>query len=169
MKRAYGRHLIDESTVSERFWPRVEKRANGKRCWRWVGGHSGNGRGYMGVKVNGRVKQVAAHRVSWELHSGPIPDNLDVLHHCDVLDCVRPDHLYLGTDPENARDASVRDRLNRKLGRRNVERARALYEQGGVTQRELARMFNMTQASMWKALKGLTYRDYSVKGSATPG
>jgi hypothetical protein len=52
------------------------------------------------------------HRVAWELWRGPIPVGQQVNHHCDNGVCVRLDHLYLGTQAENLRDASERGRLH---------------------------------------------------------
>lgn len=47
---------------------------------------------------------VKVHRLSWELHNGPIPDGMLVCHHCDVRNCVRPEHLFLGNYSDNAVD-----------------------------------------------------------------
>jgi hypothetical protein len=51
--------------------------------------------------------------VSWQLHNDEIPPELFVLHRCDNPSCVRPDHLYLGTAQDNARDCHARDRWRR--------------------------------------------------------
>lgn len=81
-----------------RFWPKVQKT---KSCWLWSGA---TGRGDYGHFIVKR-KLIKAHRFSWELVNGKIPSGLHCLHHCDNPPCVRPDHLFLGTDLDNARDA----------------------------------------------------------------
>jgi hypothetical protein len=62
------------------------------------------------------------HRIAWQLHFGPIPFGKQINHHCDNGLCVRPDHLYLGTQAQNMRDAAERGRL---LGRRRAHRREA--------------------------------------------
>jgi len=69
-------------------------------CWLWTG-TLGNGYGEIQVE---KQKHVYAHRLSWELHCGPIPKGMCVLHSCDMPCCVNPDHLWLGTKGDNARD-----------------------------------------------------------------
>ena len=88
-------------TLAERFWAKVERSAG---CWRWNGSHVHNGYGQILGTVGGKRIPLRAHRVSWELHFGPIPDGSMVLHRCDVRDCVNPSHLFLGTASDNTRD-----------------------------------------------------------------
>jgi hypothetical protein len=92
--------------IQNRFWPKVQKTDG---CWLWLGAkHNGYGQiGEGGRK--GRV--LMAHRVSWELHNGPIrPETLCVLHKCDNPSCVRPDHLFLGTQLDNIVDRHTKKR-----------------------------------------------------------
>ncbi|WP_198527626.1 HNH endonuclease signature motif containing protein [Xanthomonas sp. SHU 199] len=76
-------------------------------CWLWIGRMSTNGYGRIGI---GRNKQYRAHRISWEHHFGPIPDGMYVCHKCDVRSCINPDHLFIGTAKDNARDREAKGR-----------------------------------------------------------
>lgn len=72
----------------------------------------GYGRGtYLGIPL-------AAHRFSWLTHRGSIPDGMKVCHRCDVPSCINPDHLWLGTDSDNAADRNAKGRQSR--GARHV-------------------------------------------------
>jgi len=126
-------------TREERFWNKVAK-SDG--CWEWTGTHRSGSYRYGVLK--GRKAELA-HRVSWEINVGPIPPGLDVLHHCDNPPCVRPDHLFVGTQGDNNRDRDRkgRQRSPRKLTiytvreirrrRGNGEKLRVLAEDYGIT------------------------------------
>ena len=85
------------------FWNRVEKTEG---CWLWRG--SRTTAGYGNVRVGPKNKY--AHRLAWELTNGAIPNGLHVCHRCDNPPCVRPDHLFLGTGKDNARDSMQKGR-----------------------------------------------------------
>ena len=74
-------------------------------CWEWTAGHFQLGYGAIGIKDGClNQQQKLAHRVSYILHKGQIPDNLLVLHSCNNKNCVNPDHLRTGTQKENMQD-----------------------------------------------------------------
>lgn len=98
----YRDNLLDPK---ERFLAKVNKT---KTCWLWTG-HIHKNTGYGCFGFNG--ENIGAHRVSYELFVGPITDGLYVLHHCDVKNCIRPSHLFLGTAEDNSRDAASKGRL----------------------------------------------------------
>lgn len=113
-------------------------------------------------------KSVRAHRVAWMVMNGPIPDGLHVLHSCDNRRCVNVDHLRLGTHQENMRDRAARWRSrggslpgesnpNSKLTPRHVKSIRALATKG-VSQREIARSYGVSQMTISKILRGETWR-----------
>lgn len=87
----------------ERFWSKVRKTAE---CWYWVGFRDRQGYGRFYEPKNA----TSAHRASWHIHYGEIPRDLCVLHKCDNPSCVRPDHLYVGTNADNVRDRTERKR-----------------------------------------------------------
>lgn len=76
-------------------------------CWLWTGTERGQN-GYGGIKHEG--KQWMAHRFSWVMHNGPIPDETLVCHTCDTPKCVNPKHLFLGSHQDNMDDRGAKGR-----------------------------------------------------------
>lgn len=77
-------------------------------CWLWTGCKHSTGYGRFGLST-GNIEY--AHRAAWLLFRGPITEGLFVLHRCDVRLCVNPEHLFLGTQLDNMRDASAKGRI----------------------------------------------------------
>jgi len=96
------------------FWQKVDKSAGDDGCWLWTGGARGRKPLMYGVAwINGRF--IGAHRYSYELVNGPIPEGGDVrgmcvLHKCDTPLCVNPLHLFIGTHTDNMQDKTIKGR-----------------------------------------------------------
>lgn len=139
--RRWGDPLISKrgqrlSTPEERFWAKVKKTDG---CWLWIA-HCYRG-GHGAFRPSRRIPMTSAHRFSWVLHFGPIPDHLMVLHDCGTHACVRPDHLYLGTQKQNMRD---RDRHGRTQAGPTAVRAKLTMGQAT----EIRRRYATTEESM---------------------
>lgn len=99
----------------ERFWSRVDKHGPmaprlKSRCWIWTGATLKCKNGNYGLlKARGRCGFLA-HRFSWEINVGPIPNRLNVCHHCDNPTCVNPAHLFVGDNRANAADRDAKGR-----------------------------------------------------------
>lgn len=136
--------------TTERFWMRVTK-SDG--CWT----HSGSlgSHGYpQATSVTGKGWSEPAHRVSWMIHNGTIPDGLFVCHRCNNRLCVRPDHLYLGTHKQNMDDMARAGHPNRRLTNEDAEMIR----QSTDTQVSLAKRFGLHPRSIANIKRGITYR-----------
>lgn len=100
---------IRRHAIEKQFWGYVNKT---ETCWIWtgtIGRPTVRGADHGAAYITNR--RISAHRFSYELHNGPIPDGLFVLHHCDVPRCVNPAHLYVGTQRQNMHDAIRRKRF----------------------------------------------------------
>ena len=135
------------------FWKTVVKTDG---CWLWQRAKTGGGYGQLARKGF----RCMAHRYSWELHFGPIPEGLCVCHHCDNPRCVNPAHLFVGTRADNMADCAAKHRLPRgrtpsaKITREQAESIRQRYKEGGVTQKALADEFGLAQTSIFEIIKG---------------
>jgi hypothetical protein len=159
-------------TPLERLKEKFDVAENG--CWMWKAANVPKGYGVM--YFNGR--QQYAHRISYQIHVGAIPDGLFVLHRCDTPACVNPEHLFLGTLADNTADMMAKGRSkggapsgdrnpmrihkallsgekngSSKLTMEQVEEIRRLYK-AGVVQTKLAVQFGVNQPHISRIVRG---------------
>lgn len=145
------------------FWAKVKKTEDG--CWEWTGYR--NPAGYGRLTLN--RCPILCHRVSYVMHFGDFDDQMLVCHHCDNPACVRPEHLFLGTDKDNADDRDYKGRWksknpakgNRvwcaKLDDQKVVQIRELHADG-ISQRELARRFRVDRNAIRLVVKRIGWK-----------
>ena len=149
--------------LGKRLWRRLEPEGG---CLVWVGARDPKGYGRIGLEGKRRV--ALTHRVAWELVNGPVPDGLNVLHHCDNPPCCWLPHLFLGTLVDNNRDMREKGRHARggafpsrwgegashtKLTWAIADFIRDCSMQGPA----LARMLGVSNQTIWKIRRGKSW------------
>lgn len=167
-KREYNRRYYDKrrvklSTVEAEFMRHVRVTDG---CWSWQGNRNLHGYG----RWQNRGKTWVSSRASYTLFIGPIPGDMLVCHHCDNPQCVRPDHLFLGTYLDNTRDRQQKGRSCRphSLDRRGEKNSSAKLDTAKVIQiREavrnnpnmgiigtLAKEYGVSFSTIWRVVTG---------------
>ena len=77
-----------------------------------------------------------AHRIMYQLTKGPIPNDLEIMHTCDIGNCINPDHLVLGTHIDNMKDAANKGRLFHKLTPKQREKIKLDRRNGTIVAKE---------------------------------
>ncbi len=144
-------------SIPERYWSKVVKTDG---CWSWTGQRTDKGYGRLGAGPRAGAA-IGAHRISWILNYGPIPEGMCVLHHCDTPPCTRPDHLWLGTTPDNNQDQFEKGRraISRQLTPQQVSEIKRLYASGQHTQKQIGAMFGIHQTGVGKMIRGETWQN----------
>jgi hypothetical protein len=149
----------DATHFRERFLEKVEKDAPGG-CWEWTAYKTSGG--YGGFWTQSGDKH--AHRISYRMYVGPIPDDLVVRHLCHNRTCVNPDHLKVGTQAANIQDSIERGTHTRGVDRvdgfteAEVRDIRRRYNETEITMAELAEEYDVSLPTISRVIRRLTYR-----------
>lgn len=162
--------MTDPETIKSRLLSRVVvDQTTG--CWNWTGATSKFGYGRMGIDN----RTYSAHRVSYQVFRGEIPEGLCVCHKCDNPPCINPDHLFLGTHSENIQDAYRKGRVlppegdmsqykkghkafNRVLPDNQVVEIKRMIK-AGIAPSEIARKVNVKRQVVADIKRGQAYFD----------
>lgn len=157
--------------IAVRLWERVD-RSVPDGCWPWTGARLPRGYGCFSFGN----KQVRTHRVSYELHYGPIPTGASVLHHCDNPPCVRPDHLFVGTGADNVADMIAKQRGRAPRGEANgqakltaVKVAAIRAARGAVTYQALADQYGVSIGTIHNVMHRLVWAVLDEHGPGIVG
>lgn len=130
-------------------------------CLEWSGGLSSTGYGRVGFLGN----IYYCHRVSYEMHKGPIPDGLIACHKCDNPKCCNPEHLFLGTQADNMRDMGRKGRqwtvppLGESHNRAKLSEADVRYIRScGLSAQRIAELYRMSPRTIYRVLNRETWK-----------
>ncbi len=135
------------------LWKYVDKSAD---CWLWTGAQSTTG--YGQIRIKGAL--MFAHRLTFMMENGFIPESTCVLHRCDTPLCVRPSHLFAGTKADNTADMIAKGRVARgealpqaKLTKERVSEVKRMLA-AGSRPFQIAKMFGLTQQAVCNIRRG---------------
>lgn len=155
-------HQNKGNSAEDRFWAKVAK-GKPDECWLWTSSTLPSGYGQFSIGH----KKIVAHRFSYELHYGPLPDGMFALHKCDVRNCVNPNHLFAGTKADNSQDMVNKGRCRAphgekvhtaKLTAKQVHEIRKLLANGSHTQTEIAKQYGVTYYTIHGIQTGATWK-----------
>ena len=144
--------------LETRFWKMVKKTDS---CWVWKGTQFGHG--YGNFRCCG--DSCPAHRMSWIITHGRIPEKMHVLHHCDNRLCVRPSHLWIGTHMDNVIDKVKKKRHDfgekhpgGRLTEKQIIEIRSLYKPHVMTAKIISEKYGISISNVYSIVKNIIWR-----------
>lgn len=162
--RAKGKPIMD---IKERLMKNIKLNPYSD-CWEWQGSkRCGYGRTIIGSRKDGSRKSISAHRLSYQIYVGEIPEGYEICHKCDNPSCINPDHLFAGTRQDNIDDRERKHRNVVKIGeeqprskltKKAVKDARHDHIVNGVSFMALARKYGVSKKTIQNAINGVTWK-----------
>jgi len=150
----------EKQSLESKFWSFVDKKGEDD-CWEWQGNILEQGYGRM---YHHSTKEPKAHRLSYMINIGEIPEGALICHTCDNKSCVNPKHLYAGSNQDNMDDLCKAGTLKgeknpaSKLTIFEILRIRRTYDKGGKNTYELAKQYNVSQLLISKIIRGVAWK-----------
>lgn len=158
-----GGSLKQPTPLLIRFFKLVD-RSDVESCWLWKGFRKENGYGNLFIeRVNGKAVMDGAHRVSYRLFVGPIPDGMHVCHRCDNPRCVNPKHLFLGTPRDNMQDKKQKGRAISLRGEASPRAKLTDAQVADILSLRVKGVSSLDIASQFHISRGHAYRIFSGK------
>jgi hypothetical protein len=153
-----------------RFWAKVDKTpGHGPQgeCWIWTAATMPRGYGIFGLHPY--YSSFLAHRISWFIAHGLLPRDALILHTCDNPPCVRPNHLFQGTQLDNVQDCLKKGRFGcnglrgetipwHKLSEKDVLEIRGAYAIDPEIYKDIADRYKITIQAVWKIIHRKSWR-----------
>jgi len=150
--------------IEESFWARVEKTDS---CWWWRGYVNNNGYGRLYVAL--KKKSMSAHKLSYVLAHGDVPEGMVIMHSCDNRKCVNPEHLRVGTASDNQRDAMHKNRAyfsrikgdyHPRSDLSEISVARALLVKDALPVQDIANALGTSKSNIYKIVQKVSWPHY---------
>jgi predicted DNA-binding protein YlxM (UPF0122 family) len=155
---------FERTTLFDRFLASFEK---GSDCWNWIG--ELDNYGYSTVRIG--KTHIKGYRLSFELfNSITLPPKLCVCHSCDNRKCVNPDHLWLGSQKDNIRDAISKGRMTKyhKYNTQDILNIISLYYKDGYSTSELSDIYKIDQSYLGNIISGRNWKHLHTEISRSP-
>jgi len=152
--------------VKTRFFEKVKMPKDRNECWEWTACCKKYGYGWFSFNRNSEL----AHRISWMIHYGDIPEGRYICHHCDNPCCVNPDHLFIGDHASNMYDKARKGRCSRLNGESNgnskltnysVRKIRELLNKG-MKGYKIAPIFNVSDVTIYMIKNGHAWQHITI-------
>lgn len=140
---------------------------NENGCWEW---QKSKVCGYGRTRDYETKKDILAHRLSYNIFKGSIPENKSICHSCDNPSCCNPEHLWIGSHRENMLDSNQKGRTykvsydskglkngNAKISEEEVRNIRKLSSEG-MRDCDIARKYKMSQTNVRRIKRGYLWK-----------